>query len=48
MTPYRERREEGFCAPPENEKPESVHAHHLPGLLTAARTEEPEAEEEES
>ncbi len=44
MTPYRERREEGFYHP-ENEKPESIHAHHLAGLLTAAPKPEPEEQE---
>ncbi len=44
MTPYRERREEGFYHP-ENEKPESTHAHHLAGLLTAVP--KPESDEDE-
>ncbi len=46
MTPYRERREEGFYHP-ENEKPASVHAHHLAGLLTAAPKPEPEEDEKD-
>ncbi len=34
MTPYRERREQGFYHP-EGETPESVHSHHVAGLQTA-------------
>ncbi len=34
MTPYRERREQGFYHP-EGETPESVHSHHVSGLQTA-------------
>jgi hypothetical protein len=36
MTPYRERREKGYYHP-DGEPPDSTHAHHLSGLLTAAK-----------
>ncbi len=36
MTPYRERRQEGFYHP-DGETPESTHSHHLAGLQTATK-----------
>jgi hypothetical protein len=36
MTPYRERREKGHYNA-DDEPPDSTHAHHLSGLLTAAK-----------
>ncbi len=36
MTPYRERREKGHYHP-DGETPDSTHAHHLAGLMTATK-----------
>jgi hypothetical protein len=36
MTPYRERREKGHYHP-DGETPQSIHSHHLSGLLTATQ-----------
>jgi hypothetical protein len=41
MTPYRERREKGHYHP-DGETPQSIHSHHLTGLLTATKPASPQ------